>query len=645
MQQKRASLSAVLEAVKQSPGSPSSWRSNRSLGPSTAPTAASTRSWLSSNADDDSFCYSETSFEDSPKESSIEFIIDTEDSDLSLTTKEEVQDALGTIYDEVIPEALKLAKKQARKEAKKQAKKEAVETATKKTTTTTSWTFQTQSSARNLYREESFRVSKSEKKKRRIKISDKKKALQSDQRQSSRSDASWASGVETIDLNQVRKQRSRLQEMMDSISELKDTEGPAPSRTRSSRSIRRLRQDDASEGSAPISSKSSRKKAPSSAPVENDGIKVDFDLSAMKEQSRRKKNASSSLASHYVIETKVKRGHKKKVVVKPAELYRAPIPDPAYLKSDSSSSEASLLASPNLSYDENDDEESLLVSPQHSEDEKSASEPAKMEESESTNPEVWLLEPPKNDLFDLTHPDVQSRGSVDNRSPIEPVVDYECDQVTTEFQSAESALMIFQEYKISQDEPAPILGERRFSTVAVAPENRQIALFSTVSQTMERTPIEPRTGSTPPSDDDLTNYMKTFTMDDIVREMNLIAAKIGKDGLKIPTGTVIKLRHNDGEEDGTEDESVTGWTFAEPSDISTCSYTLPRTASTRCAPDSSTVDSPGKPPARSSLREKDIVLPVKSNPLAEQDITERYCGGMYHLAMMTGMPAYERQEV
>jgi hypothetical protein len=269
-----------------------------------------------------------------------------------------------------------------------------------------------------------------------------------------------------------------------------------------------------------------------------------------------------------------------------------------------------------------------------------------VEESESTNPEIWLLEPPKSDLSELSHPDAQSRGSVDNLSPNEPaVVGYECEQVTTEFQSAESAFMLFEEYKISQDEPPPILGEQRCSTVAVAPEKRKIAVLPTVSQNMELTPVEPRTGSTPPSDDDLMNYMKAYTMDDIVREMNLIAAKIGNEGLKIPTGTVIKLRHNDGEEDGMEDESATGWTFAEPSDISTCSYTLPRTASTRCAPDSATVDSPGKPPVRSSRREKEMVKPGKSNPLAEQDITERYCGGMYHLAMMTGMPAYERQEV
>mmetsp|Transcript_25846 Transcript_25846/g.43037 ORF Transcript_25846/g.43037 Transcript_25846/m.43037 type:complete len:739 (+) Transcript_25846:169-2385(+) len=668
LQQKRASLSAVLEACKASPGSPSSTgkRSLRSIGgPSTAPTAASTRSWLSSNADDDSFCYSDTSLEDSPKESSIEFIIDTEDSDFSLTTREEVEQAIDTIYEEVIPHALQHAKKQA-------MNTQSIETTSTKTT---SWTFQTQSSARNLYREESFQVSKSKKKKRRTKISDKKKQLQSDKKNSSRSVASWASGLESVDMSEVRKQRSRLQEMMNSISELKECESLAP-RNKSSRSIRRLRQDDASEGSAPISSSKSHRTKSSPNPPSDDTIKLDFDLSAMKEQSRRKKNASSSIASHYVIETKVKRGQKKKIAVKPSELYVAPTPDPDNIQSDSSVSECSLLASPKAPHD---DEESLLVSPEQSEDEKSMpderpkvddvadkksvpvddvpdkksvpNEQASVDVSYSTNQVICIPEKSSMDLSCLT--DIHSGGSLVsaaqannkdvNVSSVQPRVASELDHVL-EFQSAESsAFMLFEDYKGSQDEPSTIIAERRHGSTMAAVVDRDPL---DVSQRMELTPLEPRTGSTPPSEDNLMNYMKTYTMDDIVREMNIIAAKIGKEGLKIPSGTVLKLRHNNGPgvEDMEEDESATGWTFSEPSDISSCSYALPRKDSTRCAPDSTTVDSPGKPPARKARPVEKIDTTRKSRQ-AREDITERFCGGMYHLAVMTGMPVYEEQEV
>lgn len=116
-----------------------------------------------------------------------------------------------------------------------------------------------------------------------------------------RSDLSFASSTaSSIDVRQVRKQRSLLEDIMESVSDLKETAPvPAPVKEKKKRrSSRRPRQDDSSEGSAPILTKTSSGSG-SLAPI--DERKMDFDLSVFEKKGRKKKkkNTDSSIASHY----------------------------------------------------------------------------------------------------------------------------------------------------------------------------------------------------------------------------------------------------------------------------------------------------------------------------------------------------------
>lgn len=578
MKQKRASLTAVLEACK-SPGSPRKKR-DRSIGLSTAPTAASTRSWISSIADDGSCCYSETSREDgSPRESSIEFIIDTEDSDLySLSTREELGQVVGAICEEVVPKALNAIHRRHNSDCIAPEQSETLS----KTSTTTSWTFRTESSARNLYREERIRNSLSEKKKRRIQISEKRK------QESSRSCSGGSSYKYPVDLQEVRRQRSNLKSMLDSISEIKEATNPNISLPRNSSqpTHHRLRQDDSSAGSAPLSSRPSskasgagRESARSSS--KSSSSQVEFVLpSSLKDKNRKKKSSDSSIASHYVLETKFKHGRQKKIVVKPTEMYVAPTPDPAYIVPPiESDAEQSLLASPITSVAD----ESLLVTPEY---------------SEAKQSEILSTPPP------------QSPPTISNHGHSGNVQDTGSNRSHRTHRSSDEKSTRIASVPISHNPYSVEVPQQTSLDLAVPTTTKVEPQVNVWEYTrMESTPLEPQS-----QEDEVmptTLAVKEITMDDIMMEMKRLAAHLGNVGLTIPIGTEITLRRGSNN-DVPDDCSGTGWSFTEPSVISRCTNI-------------------------------DTDTYMSSTP--ESNCTERFCGGMYHLAVLSGMPPCDEENV
>jgi hypothetical protein len=600
---KRASLTAVLDACR-SPGSPGKKR-DRSI--TTAPTAASTRSWLSSNVgDDDSFSYSETSF-DSPRgeSTSVEFIFDTEDSDLySLSTREEVEravgKAVGTIYEEVIPRALSAIQK-------KRATQESSPSCTK----ASSWTFQSKLSARNLYHEERTRLTISEKKKRRSKVSEKRRAEAKERKKKepfAKSDASLASSVSpSVDLEQLHQQRSILMNMLQSVSELQEMADASVSCSQESPPIRRPTVDESPSGSEPISARppSTNKQEPTpSHDTPSPTKKIDFDMTKVqidekKKRTRKKKKdsnlSSASIASHYVLETKEVYCRKKKVGVKLSGPYTAPTLDLNNIVHPPDSDE-SLLVTPPLS----DDDESLLASPlQH--------------ESAGVKPRKGSA----------THSRKHSR-TLDTKSEESPFLVFE-----------EDKLHVIQKNEGRKSTPSSVNND--FNNDIVSPDGEtgpSIPLPSQYLSDMEPTPEEPRSQQ---------NYLRktttfssledkvVFTMEDIIREMNRLAAENASKGLTIPSGTVITLRRGK-DEQPADVQSYSGWSFSEPSDLSSCSYTL--------APLNQAFP---RPDAEDEWLESDIG--IKDITRAEEDITERFCGGLYHIAVMSGMSTYSQQEI
>eukprot|EP00548_Thalassiothrix_antarctica_P020667 CAMPEP_0194189026 /NCGR_PEP_ID=MMETSP0154-20130528/57256_1 /TAXON_ID=1049557 /ORGANISM="Thalassiothrix antarctica, Strain L6-D1" /LENGTH=140 /DNA_ID=CAMNT_0038909903 /DNA_START=193 /DNA_END=611 /DNA_ORIENTATION=- len=115
-----------------------------------------------------------------------------------------------------------------------------------------------------------------------------------------------------------------------------------------------------------------------------------------------------------------------------------------------------------------------------------------------------------------------------------------------------------------------------------------------------------------------TEYKPTFTIEDIMAEMNRLATKNAVEGLRIPNGTVLTLRRNsDMEKTLMNDEhSCTGWSFTEASDISTLG-----------------------PVYNNELESKNVFSSNKKNPISHIDITNRFCGGHYHMALLSGMSA------
>ncbi|KAI2510711.1 hypothetical protein MHU86_3659 [Fragilaria crotonensis] len=542
MKQKRASLTAVLEACK-STDSPGKKR-DRSIGLSTAPTAASTRSWLSSIADDDdSICYSETSRE-SRRESSIEFIIDTEESDLnSVSTREEVRQAVAAVCNEVVPKVLMAIQKTS-------STSSVLSEASKKTTTTTSWTFRTQSSARNLYHEESIKHNRAEKKKRRTKISDRRR------QDNSSASTSGSTAPLPIDINLLRSRRAKLQSMLDTILEMKEvsefnhrleqTRSYSPQRPR-----RRPRQDDSSEG-------------------------------------RTKKSSNSSIASHYVLDTStVKDDAKKMTFAKANHAHHALTRDTIkLLPSLESDSEVSLLESPAAS----DDDESLLVTPDQSQGQL-------LELPSKPDPRRSRVSTPSKERSTRR----QSRRTSSKKSKPPPKM----------------MPMYAQTDRDNDMHPT----QNRINTEGDVRRGSQVTSASTSA--MSSDPCEPIMGQHNGSRDPLNESRVQFTYDDIVKEMNQMAAKLAKDGLTIPIGAELKLRK--GRMLPSDDNSATGWSFSEPSVVSDCSFSMPSKVISD-VPEASIVSSHECATKRRS---------------AKTDVSERFCGGLYHLAVLSGMPPCE----
>jgi len=115
----------------------------------------------------------------------------------------------------------------------------------------------------------------------------------------------------------------------------------------------------------------------------------------------------------------------------------------------------------------------------------------------------------------------------------------------------------------------------------------------------------------------LFNDQQMYTIEDIMEEMNQLATKNAIEGMRIPNGTMLTLRrHNEENREMMNDEqSCTGWSFAEASEISTLG-----------------------PITNEELLYNQNFSPKQSrNSRAYIDITDRFCGGHYHLALLSGM--------
>lgn len=586
MKQKRASLTAVLEACK-STDSPGKKR-DRSIGLSTAPTAASTRSWLSSIADDDdSICYSETSRE-SRRESSIEFIIDTEESDLnSVSTREEVRQAVAAVCNEVVPKVLIAIQKTS-------STSSVLSEASKKTTTTTSWTFRTQSSARNLYHEESIKHNRAEKKKRRTKISDRRR------QDNSCASTSGSTASLPIDINLLRSRRAKLQSMLDTILELKEASefNHRLEQTRSYSSQRprcRPRQDDSSEGSAPVATKSSTPASETKLSASYSSLPTPSKHNSLTQPTlqthrRTKKSSNSSIASHYVLDTStVKDDAKKMTFAKANHAHHALARDTIkLLPSLESDSEVSLLESPAAS----DDDESLLVTPDQSQGQL-------LELPSKPDPRRSRVSTPSKERSTRR----QSRRTSSKKSKPPP------------------KMMPMNAQADRDNDMHPT--QNRINTEGDVRRGSQVTSASTCA--MSSDPCEPIMGQHNGSRDPLNESRVQFTYDDIVKEMNQMAAKLAKDGLTIPIGAELKLRK--GRMLPSDDNSATGWSFSEPSVVSDCSFSMPSKVISDV-------------PEASIISSHECATKLRSE---KTDVSERFCGGLYHLAVLSGMPPCEEE--
>ena len=129
MKERKSNLSTILETI----GPPKKKSKRKGKGESsTAKTASSTTSWVSSTGDNDSFCYSETS-SDSVGKSSLEFYFETDENSSSTTTPTHIQvgKAVAEAFSKVPPETLKssseeehVAEPKTPKKAKKTSRKD-----------------------------------------------------------------------------------------------------------------------------------------------------------------------------------------------------------------------------------------------------------------------------------------------------------------------------------------------------------------------------------------------------------------------------------------------------------------------------------------------------------------------------------------
>jgi len=689
MKNTRNSLSSVLETRKTS-----SKRSSRSEGQSTAPTAASTQSLLSSRADDDSFCYSETAREETP---GFQFIIDTEESDLnSLSTRGEVERAVGAIYEKVIPQALSAINK---KEEKMQCPNSSY-----------SWNFVSPNSARDLYRDEGIQRSVAEKKRRRIKISEKKKEMARVRRDGNVSSPVFSdcSSTSSVDLSQLREQQSTLRSLLDSVSEMKDSIDSSISSSPCSpdhpfKESRRIRQDDNSDGSYPLPNKlvldadarqltvddknirerlSEKKKrririaekkkemakvrrdpvspsfisaessleileprrcqtkhrtqqpaipdmrqkgnnticSPSTShstssgrikslkhrPRQDDtssgsnpvlantshlassdkiilsnegGLQGDQSERRRKKSEKKRRRIDADNSDNKNIEVRRKGMQRERPILKP----RHQNLDPRSIKGENAS-KGSLLVSPETS-----DVESLLVSPNHS-----------------------------KGMFTLTSPQFSQKSGFDlNISDLKSKSDLESDK---------SCLFIFEEPEESAPvlpvsvvkSPAPTIKSK---TSAVSKSDIEYVPYFSIVREPKRLESKTESISQRSKEEKLfaTECKPSYTIEDIMAEMNCLATKNAVEGLRIPNGTVLTLRRNNdtGKTIENDEHSCTGWSFSEETEISTLDAVY----------------------NKELAGSQNLVTEQKLNSRAYTDITSRYCGGHYHMALLSGMSA------
>lgn len=636
MKSKRASLSSVLEACKTS-----SKRKNRSEGPSTAPTAASTRSCLSSYADDDSFCYSESSQDQNP---GFEIIIETEESDLcSLSTREEVENAVGTIYQQVIPKALstisnkeirdksiancqyslnaisentaidfpveerRMRSKKKKKHRKKSNKKS--ESRKKKDETRTessSICYRPAESFRNssfdiiaeeqldstetrlgedskryglpseaspsfesqklLSKEENDLVSNSMKKKKER--SNRKKEIKKAKRHTNRTSATVAecSSDEQQSLT-AKKDQSHYDCQNERTNYSVSVSTPSISSYR-----RRPRQDDSSFGS----NKPSSQLLPA-AP--SNSLLLDTDLQQSTSEQKRRKNKNPKSNANIRTVSKPER----KCVATRKEKGE---------KNESYNSENVVVTRGS---------QSSLLNLQKT----------------SKNNEMFSSRSCQSQKYNLT------------LSPSFQKERYNPD--TPDLKSEESGVIIFQD-EIDNSLSLPRLESKRRTWVRSrsklelapsidAPAPRKLGSRSGIekkSQSEARSTVQSNQNR---EDCNLAIACKeTYTMEDIMAEMNRLAAIQAKEGLKIPSGTVLTLRSNKAKscksKDG--DNFSTGWSFSEASDVSTLSTFSEETP------------------------ENPVTFRPKQAPVSD-DISKKFCGGLYHIAVMSGMPATQQE--
>mmetsp|Transcript_17578 Transcript_17578/g.26683 ORF Transcript_17578/g.26683 Transcript_17578/m.26683 type:complete len:710 (-) Transcript_17578:2153-4282(-) len=632
MKSKRASLSSVLEACKTS-----SKRKNRSEGPSTAPTAASTRSCLSSYADDDSFSYSESSQDENP---GFEIIIETEESDLcSLSTREEVENALGTIYQQVIPKALSSIsneemrnksiascqyslnvisentaidfpleeKKRMRSKRKKKRRKRSNKKSesTKKKDET-----RIESSSRCYRPAESFKNSsfditaeeELDSTEKRLRVDSKRYGLPSEATPSFESQQLLSKEENDLlsnDMEKKKKGSDRKKEIKkakrhpnrtsptvaecssDEQQSLTATKGQSQQcdcqneRTNNSVSSpsipsyhRRPRQDDSSFGS----NKPSSQLLPTAT---SNSQLLDTDL----QQSTSEPEQKKSRKSNGNIRT-VSKPERKRVATRIEKGKR----------NQSFNSENVVVACGS---------ESSLLNLQKT----------------STNNETFSSRSSQSQKCDFT------------LSPSFQKERYNPD--TPELKSEESGVIVFQD-EIDNSLSLPRLESKRRTWVRSrsklelapsidAPAPRKLRSRSGIekkSQSESRPTVQSNQNREDCSF--AIAYKETYTMDDIMAEMNRLAIIQAKEGLKIPSETVLTLRSNKAKSSKLEDGDnfSTGWSFSEASDVSTLT--------------SFSEDAPENP------------VKFKQSPVSD-DISKKFCGGLYHIAVMSGMPATQQE--
>ena len=473
----------------------------------------STNISVSEHDDDSGFGYSKTFRESSSKReqtSCIQFIIDTEESDLfSISTRDEVKQAVSDVCNVVLPQVLV-----AMQHHKSNQSDLSVSSDASKSTTSTisSYSFRSQSSARDLYREESIRHSLSDKKKHRIQTSDRKRQEKS----------CYEALATPMDVQQVRAQRSKLRSLIQTISEMKENSARLSSRDKSfperllADRSRRPRQEDTSEGSAPIHCPKL--------------CKSDFPPLHNASDSQRTKN--TDIASKCVVESSHQEGGEKRYKKKKKKK-KEKTKSGSRKSSNKSHTEQHYFHDSHVSRPtnllpimESEGEESLLVSPNNSDGEARSRHHSK---GCRTNTK-------QHKYTDRSKVSPPQRSAQETEATPEPP-------------------------RVSEQRPeqcSVLEGERCSQDALHIVRSHKESAISLIKQ----------------GNGELNQARVDYTYDDIVKEMNRLAARLASCR-DIPIGTEIKLNSDCGRNSfSIDDLSATGWTFSEQCDVSECTLHL-----------------------------------------------------------------------